>query len=505
MDKSEYKPLQSVVFGHRFKANQSFYEYILEFLIVTFSKKKIKDNDGIEKFTEELFPLNIDVNSGIVFKVENNAGLKRFIFFEKSKLEGRFELDKIAYESHIELLKDIVEIDNERGYLDKKRGIELIQDLLYGFSAVLENRSWFAQSLLPMCKHTLAPEIMGVKSKRNVSYNILDDKFKKLVDKEFQKNRYNFMARGGEVYYLHVLSAINNYPQYKKKLEKGFEILINQFNELERLCERIQDIWINGAEIDINDTMVEKTLGYIPKGFSNREEKTLQELINILYSEMHPFEKIELLANGIIVQILIMCYEQARINVGKEKGYLIFDVNCYKGKSNEEVKKLASANYQQYEQDILDVLYVNVPKYKNKDKDGNLKSEQDTIKEAIDDSVKVFKKLGKRIAVIRPINEKSIRFTLNEEILRYLVISLIKPDSKMTFDRFLDKLYINYGIVISNEQLVKADKTYATRDMSFLETNKKDLQVMLKESGFLRELSDSTSIVENPYLEVNNE
>ena len=159
-------------------------------------------------------------------------------------------------------------------------------------------------------------------------------------------------------------------------------------------------------------------------------------------------------------------------------------------------------NYQQYEQDLLDALYGNVVNFRNKDKSGKEKSEQDTIKEAIDDSIKVYKKLGKRIGVIRPINDKSIRFTLNEEILKYLVISLVKPNSKMTFDRFLDKLYLDYGIIIGNEQLSKIDKRYSNIDLSFLEINKKDLQVMLKDSGFLRELSDSTSIVENPYMEV---
>ena len=159
-------------------------------------------------------------------------------------------------------------------------------------------------------------------------------------------------------------------------------------------------------------------------------------------------------------------------------------------------------NYQQYEQDLLNALYANVSNFRNKDKNGNEKSEQDTIKEAIDDSIKVYKKLGKRISVIRPINEKSIRFTLNEEILKYLVVSLIKPNTKMTFDRFLDKLYLNYGIIIGNEQLTKIDNKYSNIDLSFLEINKKDFQMMLKDSGFLRELSDSTSIVENPYMEV---
>lgn len=493
-DNKPYKPLQSVVFGHRFKANQSFYEYILEFLIVVFSEKSIQDKES-----NELFPLGVDINSGIKYKVKNKAGLKRFIFFEKSKLEGRFNLDKKAYEDHLDLLKEQIEIEDDLAYLSKDLCVELIQDLLYGFSAVLEDRSWFAQSMLPICRHALMPEIMGTKSKRNSK---IDDEFQIKVDSLFQTNRYNFMARGGEVYYLHILSALNNYPEYKEAIESGFQLLINQFEELEKLCKKIQKTWINRGEIQEDTTVITKTLGYIPSGFKNREEKTLIELTNILKSEMHPFEKIETLANGIILQIIIMCYEQARHIVGKDKGYLIFDVNCYKSKSNEEVKKIASMNYQQYEQDLLDALYSNVISFRNKDKYDNIKSEQDTIKEAIDDSIKVYKKLGKRIGIIRPINEKSIRFTLNEEILKYLVVSLVKPSTKMTFDRFLEKLYLNYGIIISNEHLSKVDKKYSNMDLSFLNINKKDLQVMLKDSGFLRELSDSTSIVENPYMEV---
>lgn len=496
-EKNNIRPLQSIVFGHRFKANQSFYEYILEFLIVVFSEKSYKG----EKL-EGLFPQVDDVNCGIKFKVQNKAGLKRFIFFEKSKLEGRFNLDKKAYEYHLDLLKEQIEIEEELTYLNKDLAVELVQDLLYGFSAVLENRSWFAQSMLPICKHTLMPEIMGTKGKRSYDYDVLSDEFQGEVDSAFQTNRYNFMARGGEVYYLHLLSAINNHPQYREAIENGFNLLINQFEELEALCESIQQTWVSKAEIKVGKTFVNKTLGYIPSGFRNREEKTLLEVINILNSGMHPFEKIETLANGIILQIIIMCHEQARAAVGKKKGYLVFDVNCFKGKSNEEVKKISTMNYQQYEQDLLDALYANVINFKNRDKSGNVKTEQDTIKEAIDDSIKVYKKLGKRIGIVRPINEKSIRFTLNEEILKYLVVSLVKPNTKMTFDRFLEKLYSNYGIVIGNEQLSKIDKNYSNIDLSFLEINKRDLQVMLKDSGFLRELSDSTSIVENPYMEV---
>lgn len=220
---------------------------------------------------------------------------------------------------------------------------------------------------------------------------------------------------------------------------------------------------------------------------------------------MNAFEKLDILAYGMILQIIIMTYKQARLSSGKDEGYLIFDVNCYKGKSNEEVKKLATLNYNEYNQNILDPLYIYVETIRNKDKKGKEKTAEETINDAIEDSIKVYKKLGKNIGIIRPLNEKSARFTLNENILKFMVLSLIKPNSKMTFDRFIEKLYYHFGIVIGKEKLIEIDKRYNDSNAGFLDLNKDALQSMLKECGFLRELSDSTSIVENPYKEVSYE
>ena len=498
----DYITLQSYVFGHRFKANQTVYEYILEFLLVALSEK---ESNG--KYSKELFPLNFNKNDTIRYSPTNNVGLKRFIFFEKSKIDTRFNLDKNAYEYHLNLLRDKIKVEdcNEK---DKNYYIKLIQELLYGFSGVLENRSWFAQSMLPICPHVITAEIMGTKSKRNENINP-DEKslktgknFEDIVDGEFETNRYNFMSRGGEVYYLHILSAINNNPNYKEEIELGFNLILNQFSEFENLCKLIQDTWINGANINTCTTKINKTLGIIPSGFKEREEYTLIELNNLLHSEMHPFEKIEILSKGIIVQIIVMCFIQARIECGKNLGYLIFDIECYKGKSNEEIKKIATLNFQSYEQDLLNALYKNVDIHRNKDNKGKEKSEEETIQDAIDDSIKVYRKLGKKIGIIRPINEKFIRFTLNEDILKFFVISLVKPKTKMTFDSFLKKLFLHFRIIIGKEQLMEEFDISESEKFNSLEYNKEAFQKMLKEAGFLRELSDSTSIVENPYMEV---
>lgn len=505
--KEEYN-LQSKVFGHRFKQSQSVYEYALEFFIVVFSKK-ILDNNG--EVIDDMFPLGIDRDSTISYTPNNNVGLKRFIFFNKSKQESRFEMDNFAYERHLEYMEDIIDIEVNNEYLNKKYIINAIQNLLYGFGAVIENRSWFAQSLLPICEHALTAEIMGVKSKRNKKIDELEmDKYKEKVDTQFETNRYNFMCRGGEVYYLHILKAINDYPEYKEKLEKGLRNLLGQFKEIEKVCQVIQTTWENRSEaiqksignkseIEKNsqEKVLVKNLGCIPDGFDSREKNTLLELINILNSEMHPFEKLEVLSQGIILQIITMTFNQARKTSSKNDGIIIYDINCYKGKSNDEMKKLAYKSYMDYEQDIRDALYDNLDGV-----DFKGKTEKEVIDDAINDSIKVYKKIGKKVGIIRPINEKYTRFTMSESILKFLVTSLVEPNSKMTLDRFLEKIYLHFNIVIGKEEYLKAVEDNIISDIEIFDKNKEDMQVMLKESGFLRELSDSTSIVENPYRRI---
>lgn len=498
-DVMEGYPLQSKVFGHRFTADQSLYEYILEFLLVAMSKKKINNKDY-----ECLFPLDNDVYTReISYSPEGRVGLKRFIFYDKSKQEGRFLLDSMAYGLCVKYIKDRIELDTTNEFIDKDYVISLFQNLFYGFNAVIQNRSWFAQSLLPICKETIFPEIMGMKSKRNQKFdNSFDETFIETVDTEFEKNRYNFMARGGEVYYLHLLKAVNDYPKYREYIEEGFKNLTNQFQEFTIISNFINNAWAEGDGENFKTIEINKKLGIIPDGFNSREEKTLIELKNILSSNIHPFEKIDILSHGIILQIMTMIYQQARYASGKEEGYWVFDINCNNGNQREEVKKLAINAYMEYEEDFLNALYKNLEGNFNKDKRGNFKTEQETIDEALKDSVKVYRKLGKRIGIIRPINEKGMRFTLNETILKFLVTALIPPNTKITLDRFLLKIYDHFKIIIGQNEYkteIRNGNAQELSNLSFLNQNKEDFQVMLKQCGFLRELSDSTSIVENPY------
>ena len=95
-----------------------------------------------------------------------------------------------------------------------------------------------------------------------------------------------------------------------------------------------------------------------------------------------------------------------------------------------------------------------------------------------------------------------MRFTLSEEIIKFLVLAIIPPKQMITLDTFVDSLYEHFGMVIGPEQYkteMKRGSVGEVGDFSFLETNLNAFAQKLKDCGFLRDLSDATSIVENPY------
>ena len=100
--------------------------------------------------------------------------------------------------------------------IKKKNSITIIQNLLSGFSAVNQSRSWFDQNVLPICPEVILPEGMGIKKWRQDMSFSHDDAD---IDGKFDYHKYTYMCRGGEVYYLHLLNALVEHPEYRTEIE----------------------------------------------------------------------------------------------------------------------------------------------------------------------------------------------------------------------------------------------------------------------------------------------
>ena len=93
---------QIQIYGHRIYKDQTLYEYLLEFLLVFISPKSEEKTD-FESIKDKGFYFNevsTDERGQIFYYPTPRMGLKRFIFFNRSDIEKRFEVDRHALHHH---------------------------------------------------------------------------------------------------------------------------------------------------------------------------------------------------------------------------------------------------------------------------------------------------------------------------------------------------------------------------------------------------------------------
>lgn len=322
--------LATYIYGNRFHADQTLAEYLIEFLLV-FCAEKGEQNQGKLCFHD---PDSKDV---LYYTVEPRMGLKRFIFFDKSKKNDAAEIDKLAYQELIsELEKRIEDSDAE----EKRDFIESLQDLLHGYAVVLRKRTWCAQAMLPICPELIFCEAMPKKKARSALKwdEIRNDPEKKnKIDGLFDFDKRNFLARGGELYYLHILQGLQNNKDKQEKLEYLLrELLLVQGKKMSEIASFIQKTWEDSMGYDESPKQ-KLRLAYIPeRAYKNVAGHSVDELINYLSCSMHPVKKMELLSKGVMLQVMRMLSVATTNYLGTERECWIIDM---KGMTVDIVKK----------------------------------------------------------------------------------------------------------------------------------------------------------------------
>lgn len=474
------------LFGNRFMPDQTLYEYLIEFLLVFVSAK-----DGDLKTGKMKFHDNSD--GRLEYWIEPRMGLRRFIFYDKARKNGSVPIDEHAYKEILRILKSNISADSEA---DKQDILDGIQDLLHGYAVVIKKRTWCAQTLLPVCPEMVLCDAMPNQKMRK-GLDWLGDEER--VDTSFDFDKRNFLARGGEVYYLHLLQALEKNEADKEKMEKLLFILMGgENNKLSAICNVIQNSWEASMNLEKDDLSKHMSLSFIPEdAYVECGDFSVDELINYLSSELPSINKIEILAKGIIFQVMRMLAWRVDNYLGTEKKAWVVDM---KGGTTDTVKKIAADNYRNIEDGFMTALNKSAREI------GVVDAEYMTkLNKAKKSSIDLFRAKGKELQCIIPTNGQFERFSLSEDMIRFLVLSLVPPKKKMTLSMFLEKLYLHYRIVIGPEEYKKSidngSKLEASLSNSFTE-NVNAFQTFLKSTGFLRELSDATSIVVNPYNNV---
>lgn len=489
--KNDSKDISYEIYGDRFRIDQTLYEYLIEFLLV-FASPKSKElfySKGAMSFHDNL--------DDLTYYAERKMGLKRFIFYNASKKDTSIPADKEAYDNMMKALKDKMDFNESESDVY----LSYFQDLLRGYSVVLKKRSWCAQQTLPICPELIFCEAMPNLKGRKAA-NISGDSIK--VDSEFDFSKRAFLARGGEIYYLHVLQALMNKKADKKKeLEFLLEdLLTKQSKNISLIARFIQDTWVEflkPSSIEKNKLYQELKLAWIPDdAYIKAGEYTVDELINYLSASIQQIKKIELLAEGVMLQCLRLLHMGTKRITNTPLNPWIVDMS--NGES-QDIKKLSAKSFRAVQEDFKHAINE-VARQKQFSGEDQVKK----VREAQKHSLDIFRTKGKEIRCIIPVSGSFERFTLSENVLRFLVLAIIPPGEKMTLDTFMDQLYDHYGIVISPKQYRRtlnssADNAKITIG-NVLEDNVMYFQSYLESIGCLKELSDATSIVINSYNSV---
>lgn len=482
------KIVSSMLFGNRFKSDQTLYEYMIEFLLVYSSAKSDNLTDGKMSFHDTT------IEKKLSYWVEPRMALRRFVFYDKARKKGTIKADEQAYQEMIRLLKSKMDDMSEE---DKNEYLESIQDLFHGYAVVIKNRFWGAQALLPICPEFMMCGCDPSEKKRKAAVKWDDDPI--TVDSKFSFDRRNFLARGGEVYYLHLLQGLEGQPEKKNTLEYLLNDLVAvQCEKISKMASFVQETWEKGMGFDRDELSQQLNLSFIPENaYKECEVYSVDELINFLSCKMHPINRMEILAKGIMFQIMRMMSWRVSSYLGNDKRKWIVDM---KGASKDSVKKIAADSYSALEADFMTALNQIAREF-----DISEDEMMTCVQKAKQDSLDIFRAKGKEIQCIIPNKGAFERFSLSEDIIRFLVLALIAPGEKMTLNMFLEKLYEHYGIVIGPNEYRKSlenDYSLDTSLASCFAENEVAFQKFLKETGFLKELSDATSIVTNPYASI---
>ena len=486
------------IFGNRLHNDQSLYEYLIEFLLV-FSSAKKKDGSGRLQFHD---------GEALHYYFEPRNGFRRFVFYEQARKTRRIPADEEAYNDIRSILLRHVDADKD---VEKQEFIQAVQDLFRGYAAVLKKRSWCAQTLLPLCPEMIfceempndATRIKGPKANFQVDYGYnRENTYYDSVD-SFDLTRHNFLARGGEMYYLHLMQALDDRVEQKIKLQKLLRLMLTDKSEdFSSLANWIQNTWEKEKQLDPQKLIKETDMGYIPLGaYKQSGQYAVEELICFLSNQLHPVKRIELLAKGIMFQIMRMQADRVEEYLGISRLPWIIDM---RGKSNTVVKQLSVSSFNRVTEAFITTINQYIVSIRDKDADIDLTEEYKDFVSARKESLDVFRSKGKEIQCIIPSNGPFERFSLSEDIVKFLVLSLIAPGEKYDLDSFLRKLYEHYALVIGPAEYKKClqGENLEIELTNVFDSNKEAFQKFLKDAGFLRSLSDATSIVLNPYEEV---
>jgi hypothetical protein len=508
------------LFGRRFFADQTAMELLAELLLVLHSPKLI----GKDKMADHLLLppreqlLHWPANQALCYQPKMRLNLKLFAFLGSSKLDTRHSSHRQHYKQLLQQMKDKMDTANAVSKDDVLRGLE---NLFQGFQGAGLSRTWCAQTFLPVSPGVLAGETLWNETHANAEENLSWDEAMEHVSTYFSLSKHRFMARGGELLYLQTCNALSQSEatiaswikqnQFAFAGEESSPALLYDIltKALPRITNQsppgIQELasWIDQLDAQTTagtDDREASKCGWCPEESWAEGYLFAVELARICRANIDPIERIELLVIGCALQVLrSLCAQSVRYDAGlgvdrKIKGGALGFAWIVAGPTQRD-----RASWKLSERNLMAVQNLIYTALRHEDILA-LTDEKDYAEADRRYGHKLFLSLAKKIGFVVPQRGPGAHFTLNDKILRYLVLALVRPGQKCTLDSFKSALYQHYGMAFAGEQLKQACRWTELAPLEdAISPSASWFEEMLRTAGFLVHLSDACSLVHNPF------
>lgn len=524
----DYNPAIQL-FGRRFFGDQTVAELLLEMLLVAMSEKRIGRTIIPD---DRVFP-DLDLlrqwpqDRPLQYAPKARLNLKLFAFLGASKLETRHDAHRKHYRELIAALghQSRLSISPEMNAQDV---LKTLENLFLGFQSVGGQRTWCAQAFLPVSKNLLAAETLWNatqarrKEKDAQTWADITGNFTEFFS--FQKHR--FLARGGELLYLQLCNALRqdcgllqewlgkagigcsreeaNPNPLHTSLQGALSGVLNSCPEtVDKLAEFL-DSGIEGGtaeKTDFDNRHVPRlaACGWCPEESWQEGAIFAIELLRLCQASIDPIERIELLEIACAMQLLrSLCAQSARYSprpsgalIGTGPLLYVWVVSDPEGR-HAAIKQISRRNINTVQRMIYDALRH--PSIQRGLSDGDYKEADGRY------GHKLFLSVAKRIGLVVPKRGAGARFVLNDRVLRYMVLATIRPGERVTYDSFKKLVFAHFGLALDDDAIGRSCTWSGTTRLTTLGGNSDSwLTEMLDAAGMLIRLSDSFSLVTNPF------
>ena len=512
------------LFGNRLFSDQTVSEYLVEFLLVIFSPKRIGNDELSNSVLPTLKQIRLWNNEKLEYAPRARLNLKLFSFIGASRLDSRHQTHRDHYKILLNTLCQRIHTNSE----NKNDVIRAIENLFLGFRGTGSGRTWCAQSFLPISPNFLAGETIwkekkAKRDKVNDWYKLFKNRSSSSKSRSlyFDMTQHIFLARGGEVLYLQLCNALR---QPKERIVKWC-----RENELELSNNEQDPAWLHAKlnaalkklmsyspatldalaefiDTELDPDTPKKTDGtendrrFVSAGWCNDDSWQegylfAVELFRLIETNLDVIDRIYLLECACAMQVLrTLAMQSARLSDRDTywPGYRL--VISAREENRSVIRRLSQQSLKAVEKMIFQALR-NPAIQLSEDPEERNKYLKEADKRY---GGKLFISLAKRIGLVVPKRGVGARFVLNEQLLRLLVLTTVPRGGRLTFETFKKLLEKRYGLVFDANGIDRASRWLSGRRIYLPADTDVWLQEMLDAAGFLIHLSDSCALVHNP-------